>query len=66
MTIQSIINLLKKSGCNSKQQVINMLENASFKELSELFDDVYDRLLHQFEKEEKERKQLNKGGKYEN
>ena len=60
MTIKQITDLLKKSGCNSKQQVINMLENASFKELSELFDDVYDRLLHQFEKEEKERKQLNK------
>lgn len=36
MTIDEIISLLKKNGCNSKQQVIDLLENASITELQEL------------------------------
>lgn len=36
MTINAIIRLLKENGCNSKQQVIDLLEKASIKDLQEL------------------------------
>ncbi len=36
LTIESIIILLKKSGCNSKKQVIELLENASYMQLCQL------------------------------
>lgn len=44
MKIQDIINLLKKSGCNSKKQVIQLLETADTKELSELARDCNTRI----------------------
>ena len=44
MTINEIITTLKKSGCNSKQQVIVSLENMSRDDLLELQRDVKERL----------------------
>lgn len=44
MTINEIITTLNKSGCNSKQQVICMLENMSRDDLLELQRDVKERL----------------------
>lgn len=40
MTIQSIIKLLKRSGINSKQLVINRLNNLNKDELLELRRDI--------------------------
>lgn len=45
MTINEIITTLKKSGCNSKQQVICMLENMRRDDLVELLRDVKERLV---------------------
>lgn len=44
MTIQSIIKLLKRSGINSKQLVINQLNNLSKNELLELRRDINKRI----------------------
>lgn len=44
MTINEIITTLKKSGCNSKQQVIDSLENMSRDDLLELQRDVKERI----------------------
>ena len=44
MTINEIITKLKKSGCSSKQQVIDSLENMSRDDLLELKRDVKERL----------------------
>lgn len=40
MTIQAIIDLLKKEGINSKQLVIDKLDNLSYEELKSLERDV--------------------------
>ena len=40
MTIDFIIKELQKSGCNSKQQVIDLLTKASDDELKELMKDI--------------------------
>ena len=54
LTIKWIIEELKKSGCNSKQVVIDKLESASHKELYELSEDakgeIYRRYLFKEEK----------------
>lgn len=39
MKLEEIVNLLKKSGINSKKQVIDMLENASENDLIDLSKD---------------------------
>ena len=40
MTIEKIVETLRKTGCNSKQQVIDMLSKASDDELKELMKDI--------------------------
>ena len=44
MSINEIITTLNKSGCNSKQQVIYMLENMIRDDLLELQRDVKERI----------------------
>lgn len=44
MTIKSIIDLLKKPGINSKQKVIDCLENAKLNDLIELRRDINERI----------------------
>ena len=44
MTLKWIIETLKKSGINSKQLVIERLENATSYELLELFVDIKNKL----------------------
>jgi hypothetical protein len=44
MKIDDIIKLLKKQGCNSKQQVINKLENLTKDDLLELRRDINERI----------------------
>lgn len=40
MTIEKIVDTLQKTGCNSKQQVIDMLSKASDDDLRELMKDI--------------------------
>ena len=40
LTLDWIINTLKKSGCNSKQVVIDRLENCEYEELVDLSTDL--------------------------
>ena len=49
MTIQSIINELKKSGCNSKLKVIKKLEKPTLEELLELRRDINERICKEKE-----------------
>ena len=44
MTIQKIIDLLKKDGINSKQLVIEKLDNLSYEELKSLERDIQARI----------------------
>lgn len=54
MTIQAIISDLKKTGVNSKQQVIDKLSNLSKEDLLELRQSINERLCKMEEKEEKQ------------
>lgn len=45
LTIDNLINLLKEDGINSKKQVIDLLENASIKDLRMLQDDCKQRII---------------------
>ena len=46
MRINDIINLLKKQGINSKQQVIDKLENLTKDDLLELRRDINERIAN--------------------
>lgn len=48
MKIDDIIKLLKKQGCNSKQQVINKLENLTKDDLLELRRDINERIARDY------------------
>lgn len=55
MTLDKIIKELNKSGCNSKQKVIDMLTNADINELKELQRDIKEKIAL---------KEASKNGKY--
>lgn len=44
MTIQTIVDLLKKEGINSKQLVIDKLDNLTYEELKSLERDIQARI----------------------
>lgn len=50
MTIKEIIDLLKKTGINSKQQVIELLENMTVEQMTILRRDLNERIMKKKEK----------------
>lgn len=59
LTINNIIEKLKKSGTNSKRQVIEALENATDEQLRQLASDCYQIGFQKRKKEEERNNERN-------